>query len=166
MPAGRPASRAPGLIEPERIDHLVGLPDVAPTILDLAGLPSLPDADGLSLTPYLRDEPGSIHQYVASALLRYVRHPDAPKQFAFIARNLHKIIRTGDDRQYHFDLGDDPDEERALGEPAPALVEALEAWLSGQSSAALSFEDRFGGAVRGAIDADEAQRLRSLGYLD
>ena len=42
---------------PARIDNLVRLIDIGPTILDLAGAPPLPDADGVSLAPLLQGGP-------------------------------------------------------------------------------------------------------------
>jgi arylsulfatase A-like enzyme len=42
---------------PAQVDALVRLIDVAPTLLQLTGLPALPDADGVSLVPLLRGEP-------------------------------------------------------------------------------------------------------------
>lgn len=41
---------------PSRVDALVRLVDVGPTLLELSGLPPLPDADGVSLVPLLRGE--------------------------------------------------------------------------------------------------------------
>ena len=42
-------------VEPARIPALVHHVDVVPTLLELIGLPELPDAAGLSLVPLLRD---------------------------------------------------------------------------------------------------------------
>ncbi|XXF75753.1 sulfatase-like hydrolase/transferase [Myxococcaceae bacterium GXIMD 01537] len=41
---------------PARVDSLVRLVDVGPTLLALSGLPPLPDSDGVSLAPLLRGE--------------------------------------------------------------------------------------------------------------
>jgi arylsulfatase A-like enzyme len=47
---------APGITQPgTRIDTPVGLVNIYPTLLDLAGLPAKPDVDGQSLVPLLKD---------------------------------------------------------------------------------------------------------------
>ncbi|MDY7225107.1 sulfatase-like hydrolase/transferase [Hyalangium rubrum] len=47
-----------GTSAPARVDTLVRLVDVGPTLLELSGLPALPaDTDGVSLAPLLRGEP-------------------------------------------------------------------------------------------------------------
>jgi arylsulfatase A-like enzyme len=157
---------APGLLEPSRSDVPVGLPDIAPTLLDLAGLPPIPDIDGHSLAGVLRGAGAPPHQYVASALLRYIWKPEAPRQFAIVSNDLDKIIRTSDEREFRYRLGSDPTEQRNLEGADGALGMLLEEWLSGQGAAALAFDERYGGAIRGALDAGQSDRLRSLGYID
>ncbi|MBK8977691.1 MAG: sulfatase [Planctomycetes bacterium] len=51
--------RWPGLVEPGRVDsdHLVSTLDFAPTLLDAAGLPPLPDIDGRSFLPAIQGKP-------------------------------------------------------------------------------------------------------------
>jgi len=41
---------------PERVENLVRLIDIGPTLLELSGSPPLPDADGVSLVPLLQGE--------------------------------------------------------------------------------------------------------------
>ena len=51
-----PLSSWPGITQPgTRIDTPVGLVNIYPTLLDLAGLPAKPDLDGQSLVPLLKD---------------------------------------------------------------------------------------------------------------
>ena len=157
---------APGLLEPSRSDVPVGLPDVVPTLLDLAGLPAIPDIDGHSLAGVLGGADAPRHEYVASALLRYIWKPQAPRQYAIVSNDLGKIIRTSDEREFRYELGSDPTEQRNLAGADGALGALLEEWLSGQSAAALAFDERHGGAIQGTLDAGQSDRLRSLGYLD
>jgi arylsulfatase A-like enzyme len=157
---------APGLLPPSRSDIPVGLPDVAPTLLDLAGLPAIPGIDGHSLAGVLRGTGAPPRSYVASALLRYIWKPEAPRQFALVSNDLGKIIRTSDEREFRFDLGSDPTEQHDLTGAHGAIAAYLEEWLSGQSAAARAFDERYGGTIQGALDAGQSDRLRSLGYLD
>ena len=157
---------APGLLRPSRSDVPVGLPDVVPTLLDLTGLPALPDIDGHSLAGLLRGSDPPARPYVTSALLRYIWKPDAPRQFAIVSNDLGKIIRTSDEREFLYQLGTDPTEQRNLKGADGGLGSLLEEWLSGQSAAALAFDERHGSAIPGALDAGQTDRLRSLGYLD
>ncbi len=49
----------PGRVVPRRIDDLVELVDLVPTVLDLMGLPTHEGVQGRSLAALLRDEPGA-----------------------------------------------------------------------------------------------------------
>ena len=79
---------APGITQPgTRIDTPVGLVDIYPTLLDLAGLPTKPGLDGQSLVPLLKnpqakwDRPalmteGRGNHAVRSRDWRYIRYKD------------------------------------------------------------------------------------------
>lgn len=41
-------------------EHLVSLTDIAPTVLDMAGLPPLADVDGRSIVPLVDEEEGLV----------------------------------------------------------------------------------------------------------
>jgi arylsulfatase A-like enzyme len=148
------------------VDDPVSLADVAPTLAGLTGLPGLREANGKSLAPYLRGAEGPVHEYVAASLLRYAHRPEAPRQFALVTRNMKKILRVEGMDDLFFDLREDPRERSPLASPDVELSRALDGWLRDQRSAAGAFQQRHGGAVRGVLDADEAERLRSLGYLE
>ncbi|SEM00649.1 Arylsulfatase A [Stigmatella aurantiaca] len=75
---------------PARVDTLVRLVDVGPTLLALAGLPALPaDVDGVSLAPLLRGEPFSPSPLYAETGFTHVspevfdpgHWPGAPRAF-------------------------------------------------------------------------------------
>lgn len=79
-----------GLPVPPRVDTLVRLVDVGPTLLALAGLPALPaDVDGVSLAPLLRGEPFSPSPLYAETGFTHVspevfdpgHWPGAPRAF-------------------------------------------------------------------------------------
>jgi len=55
----------PGLTHPAVSDALVSELDLAPTLLDLLGLPPLPKTDGVSLRPVLQNpKMASVHKYI------------------------------------------------------------------------------------------------------
>ncbi len=74
---------------PPRVDALVRLVDVGPTLLELSGLPALPDADGVSLAPLLRGEAlPPLHLYaetgfthVSPEVFDPKHRPGAPRSF-------------------------------------------------------------------------------------
>ncbi|MDC0715169.1 sulfatase-like hydrolase/transferase [Stigmatella sp. ncwal1] len=79
-----------GMAAPKRVDTLVRLVDVGPTVLALAGLPALPaDVDGVSLAPLLRGEPFSPSPLYAETGFTHVspevfdpgHWPGAPRAF-------------------------------------------------------------------------------------
>jgi len=166
-----PALRAipggtPGLV----LEGPVSLADLAPTLVSLAGLPRLEESAGLSFAGWLAGgEEGrsvSVRRFVTASLLRYVHNPDAPKQHALITTDLRKILRVEGQEDLFFDLGDDPREEKPLTTRDARLVKLLDAWLEDQRRAAGEFRRLHGGAVQRALDAEESERLRSLGYLE
>ncbi len=157
---------SPGLLAPARVRAPVGLPDVAPTLVELAGLPPLREADGHSLAALLQGGRPPARDFVTSALLRYVWQPDAHKQFAAVSGELRKVIRTSGGIRLRYDLTRDPNEEdNQTGAPGE-LTRALGAWVSQQNAAAARFERRHGRGARTALDAEQSERLRALGYLE
>ncbi|HXI02839.1 MAG TPA: sulfatase-like hydrolase/transferase [Candidatus Saccharimonadales bacterium] len=154
----------PGLV----IGTPVSLADVAPTLADLAGLPRLPEAGGRSLADYIRrgaDAEPPDRPFVPSALLRFVLNPAAPRQHALVTPDLRKILRIDGEDDLVFDLRQDPEESSPIPGGDPALSRMLDRWIEDQRRAAEDFSRRHGGTAPGALDADEAERLRSLGYL-
>jgi arylsulfatase A-like enzyme len=83
---------APGITKPgTRIDTPVGLVNIYPTLLDLAGLPAKPDLDGQSLVPLLKDPKakwdrpalmtqGRGNHAVRSRDWRYIRYKDGTEE--------------------------------------------------------------------------------------
>ncbi len=62
---------SPGLVRPGRTAHqLVSTRDVAPTLLELAGLPAEPGREGRSLMPLLADPSASVGNEVLSSVAR------------------------------------------------------------------------------------------------
>ena len=84
---------APGVAKPgTRCDRPVGLVDIYPTLLELAGLPAKEDNDGLSLVPLLKDPQrkwerpalmteGPGNHAIRSDRYRYIRYSDGAEEF-------------------------------------------------------------------------------------
>jgi len=119
---------APG-IRPRRIERTVGLQDLAPTLLDLAGFvpPGMPAMDGISLAPVLRGTaPGTGGEaYAAMIEDRSV----AAGERALVVGG-HKLIQR-DGKPYElYDLRIDPHERRNLFASQPELAARLKQLLA------------------------------------
>jgi len=146
----------PGVLpEGLRVDGVVRGVDVAPTLLDLAGLPPLPGADGASLRAHITgrrtDDAGPA--YVESY------HP----RFWWGAQELLGL-RSGRwlfieaPRPELYDVAADPGERTNLAASHPSELDALRRRLRGWNA---------GGAppAGAAMDAETERSLRALGYL-
>jgi arylsulfatase A-like enzyme len=132
--------RAPDRIEPTRVDALVALLDVMPTMLELQGLADdrvLASIDGRSLVPVMTGESA--------------RHRDAImlsectwQAKRGIRTDDWKYIRCWDPGIYPragrelYDLAADPDEQRDLSMERPDIVAAMDARMNGWLDAQLA----------------------------
>jgi arylsulfatase A-like enzyme len=117
-------------IQPRRIARPVGLTDLAPTILDLAGFvpPGMPAMDGLSLGPLLRGEPVTGEGEAYSAMIPD-RSVGTSERALVIGK--HKIIGRNDSGQVEiYDLAADPGERRNLAGRLPDVEPHLAARLA------------------------------------
>lgn len=146
------------------VDDVVGLADVAPTLLDLLRLPPLPGADGASLAPYLRGATAPVHESVPAERIRYVWQPDDAEIHAVVRQDKKKLIRKADDEQA-FDLAADACETRTLERVPVDLRRRLDAWLAAQGASARRFLAAYGAAA-GEVDAQDVELLKSLGYVE
>lgn len=103
----------------------VGLEDVMPTLLELAGAPCPASVDGRSLVPALRDPAAKVRDW-----LHYEHAPTygAAQAFHALTDGRRKFIwRPQDGREQLFDLEADPREERDLATD-PAAAASLAEW--------------------------------------
>ena len=151
---------APEHIAPQVIDAPVSLIDVAPTLLDLAGLEALPQADGHSLRALMEGGPAPEREGVGSSLVRFTWTPGAPEQYAWVSKEGIKTWDNGN-RTLDFDLRADPCESRSTTQ----ATTALQTWREQQALAAQAFEQAYGQGT-GAVDQGELELLRALGYVE
>ena len=143
-------------VSPRRVDALVSHVDIAPTLLDLAGLAALPDPSGLSLTPFLMGEEGSASREVFS---------DTEGESALYGDDrLTRILGPGLSTrrvESSVPLRSETLVRRSDGawRPVPtdaAALERLSAYL-GQAVPP---------SPVGAMEPEHIEQLRALGYLD
>lgn len=134
-----------------RGDAVAGLIDVAPTLLDWAGLPPLPQAQGVSLVPALEGRAqGPPVVFTESAEGTAVRS------------RTHKLIRFADRREAFFDLAADPEEQTPLpcdGATCSELARRLDLFLQEMAG----WGD--GDPETVALSEEEIAMLEELGYL-
>ncbi len=146
----------PGVVAPAVATPAVGLVDVAPTILDLAGAGALAGAEGQSLRAVMRG--GSMDG--SPAVYAETYFPQFFMQWAplrAIEAGRWKYIDAPEPELY--DLRGDPAEQTNLVAREPARVASLKRVLDGLTGA---------GAGRRAstpLTAEARERLASLGYL-
>ena len=115
-------------IRPARIAQPMGLVDLPPTLLDLAGFlpPGMPTMDGVSLAPLLRGEARPVVQNgEAHAVMirdRSVRH----EMHAVVRGRYKLIIRSDKEEPELYDLRLDGDEKRNLAPDKPDVVKRLQ----------------------------------------
>ena len=164
----------PGRLPAARVASAnVSLLDVAPSILQILGLPGRPGMDGLPLLP---GEPGSApasrrallfaetdYQLIHSANPRYFL-PGARGRWSAVRRGALKLVTIPREPAPLFELFDltrDPGEAAPRGlEDSPeaaALQSDLQAWADAGEGA--------GGDLEEALTEEQKERLRSLGYL-
>ncbi len=146
--------RGPGLPAGRRMDGLVGLVDVVPTVLDLLGLPPAPRLDGRSLRPYWEREtdpdPGR------ALVLRTSFIDGTAVRVGMRTRSGKLVIHRARETTHYFDLDRDPGE--MAGRPDAPEVAPLREKIEGLRVV------QTGTAV--TLSPEEAEQLRALGYMD
>jgi arylsulfatase A-like enzyme/Flp pilus assembly protein TadD len=148
---------SPSIVKPRVVaEAVVGLVDIFPTVLDLAGIPSEQDGDGISLRR-AGENPGRAVYFETMA--PYLDAGWAP---------LHGLRRRTDKyilapRPEYYDLASDPDERKNLYATKKAawetLAEELHSRLKDTPSAEAIAKDA------AAPDPETLRRLQALGYL-
>ncbi len=158
------------------IDGLVSLTDIAPTLLDVAGIDAPKAREAFQGRSFHPESSTARYEFVVSeymapqpsmdALERHVG--DLPEDVYRFDRSLrairtedHKLIRGSDGVTELYDLVTDPGETTDISSERPALVEqlseTLEEWLDAFDTA-----DTEGNV---SIDDDRKKQLERLGYI-
>ncbi len=106
----------PGVAARQVCPRTVGLIDLYPTLLELAGLPAKPDLDGVSLVPLLKN-PVAAWDRLALSTMGYKNHAIRDERW--------RLIQYADGSEELYDHQNDPLERRNLApnpEFAPELV--------------------------------------------
>jgi choline-sulfatase len=97
---------APGRFRPHRVPEAVSLADLAPTLLNLAGLPPMPGpVEGRTLLPHLEGRGGGHDEVVAEYTAEGALAP-----IVMIRRGRWKFVHSPADPDQLFDLAGDPGE--------------------------------------------------------
>jgi len=164
--------RVPGHTGPERVDSVVSVSEIAPTVLDFAGIPapatfeagSLREVMGLRSRwwPFGSSSNGTLASGVAfSELIKDGTVRQRPHERAVISAT-DKLIVNVDGANEFYDLRADPGETNpnALGGDARARL----------SGGIADFKTEMAGSgapsATHAMDADTRERMRALGYQE
>jgi arylsulfatase A-like enzyme/cytochrome c-type biogenesis protein CcmH/NrfG len=146
----------PGVPRGEVVQTRVGLVDVAPTVLELLGLPGLPDIDGRSVAPLLRGRELTSAEYELESLFPLFAYGWAPVR-ALVAGE-YKYVDAPRSELYR--LSQDPEESVDLIESQPRI-----AFEMADDLLALTEDDVVGMPEDDPALAEQKRRLESLGYL-
>jgi arylsulfatase A-like enzyme len=133
--------KAPG-VRPGMVGTAVSLLDLAPTLIEAAGLPAPPGLRGVSVLPALRGP----REWAARAIyLEMPRGPYNPVVRSLIVDGRLKVIhrRRGDVWEL-YDLSSDPGEERNLSHTRPDLLDGLKDRLQRRLAAGRLMQARRG----------------------
>ena len=172
--------RLPGVIDPGTvIDQQVRLMDLAPTLLDLAEVPSFDGVEAVSLVPLLRGEPLDFLDAFAEAAPQRTMFPENDRIYLPGNRGKWRMIRTErwklikiphpeGDRFELYDLVNDPSEIKNLYAELPGeaqkLAPRLAEWIAGDPKREAEDESDSGNELE-ELDPAALEQLRTLGYI-
>jgi arylsulfatase A-like enzyme len=163
---GLPFHLSPGVIIETRTQNV----DLWPTLLDLLGLPPLPDTDGRSMLAAIeaaaQESDSDEQDELAFAQLQAAWARDPEESYPLVAMNSDRwrLLYDGrrPERPQLFDKQTDPEEKHDLADREPEVVEELTTLLE----AYLARTDSPWGEAAPVIEIDDMQlqQLRAIGY--
>jgi arylsulfatase A-like enzyme len=138
-------------------DELVGLQDVAPTIVDLAGVDVPEEFNGYSLRPLLEGDGEWPRTHVIGD------HTDRDGEFRYAYRDHEWKFIQINDREQLYHLPEDPDERRNVLEDHPEVAAEFRDLLDEHKERT---DATTGDLVAAEMDEDVRERLRDLGYQE
>ncbi len=160
---------SPGQLPAGRVvDQQVELIDVAPSILDVLGLPPIEGMQGVSLLPLIRGESRPDREALSEATcvapeIKSLRAEGFKYIYAFPPPDGERIgIGAAPTWEALFNLNKDPGEQHNLAPTSPAEVAAWRARLEDRFAAMPSTGD----GTEMAVEDELLDRLRALGYVD
>jgi len=155
------------LDEPAVVEAPVENVDVWPTLLDLLGLPPLPDADGHSLVPWIeaaiagREPPADPGRRHADLDRHWGEATLAPRPRVLVEDGPWRLHKLAGRRAELYAIREDAAERHDLAAEHPDVVARLEDAVRAYLETP---EPIWGLPETTEIDAEEAARLRALGY--
>ncbi|MFO0981851.1 MAG: sulfatase [Planctomycetota bacterium] len=162
----------PARSQPQVVDDPVSLVDLAPTLLDLLGLPPERRMLGAPLAALAR-APAAADSVVFAEV-----DCQNQAQRSMLRSRAYKLIANGDphkqldcfrdryaDGDELFDLGADPTEQHNLATQRPDLLRVMRARLDGQREALRAVRDQLSGDTTRDMAPETIEMLKKLGYL-
>ena len=151
--------KLPGQIRPKRINDLVGLIDIVPTLCTLLGIRPPPQAQGKDLSPYLTQKPYSQKERYVYAESLYPTKYNANSLLGLLT-NRWKYIQTT--RPELYDLINDPQEADNLLKQQPQQARILQDRLKQILEQTVRKDET---DSRLELSEQARRRLESLGYI-
>jgi arylsulfatase A-like enzyme len=155
------------LSEPLVVDAVVRNVDIWPTLLDLVGLPPLPETDGVSLLP-LMEATGRGETLETEKSIAYI-----DQTWGLLERDPNPLVALrGDGKRLLFrpatpeamevyDVANDPGEQRNLLNAKPDWVEPFRAEIESRLEQPIPW----GETIEVEVDDMKRGQLRALGYV-
>ncbi|MDX2168156.1 MAG: sulfatase [Deltaproteobacteria bacterium] len=157
----------PDVVAGQIVTEPVALLDLAPTLLDLLGLPAEASFEGTSLAPRLRGEAEAPHPLGVVSELERVNPKGIEMRMhgRALTQGANKTLLTPHGGLEVYDLGSDPGERVPLAGDRAVQVAGAIAPLAAQH-AALAARAAEAGHESAVLDDATKEKLRALGYHD